>query len=110
METGDYIFDVPEQSRDIIPESPMELQEWDRKNSQLCAEWVCFWAKLGEHEKSQRAKHGANYLGVRRADAANAFRRRLIAKYGATDPSRAWLSFDDERRQRLGREPRQVFK
>lgn len=111
METGDYIFDVPERERpDVIPERPLELAAWDRKNSLLCAEWAAFWERLGEHEQRQRAQHGDRYLGVRRSDAARAFRSRLLKTHGATEPSRVWCAFDDDRRQRLGREQRSVFK
>lgn len=111
MESDDYIFDVPEQAKpDCIPDSPIELAEWDRKNALLCAEWAAFWERVHEHELRMRAQHGERYLGMRRADAANRFRQRLVKRYGATEPSRVWCAFDDDRRQRLQREPRSIFK
>jgi len=47
---------------------------------------------------------------VRRADACRAFRTKLRAKYGFTDPSDAWCTYDDERRRKLEKPERTVFK
>jgi hypothetical protein len=102
------IYEIP--APDSVPDNPAQLYEWDRVNSVLCAEWVRFWERIGEHEREMVAKHGAKYKGVRRADACRAFRVKIRAKYNATDPSDAWCTYDDERRRTLDKPPRTVFK
>lgn len=105
---SDDIYDIP--APDAIPDNPAQLYEWDRANSLLSAEWARFWERVGDHERDQSAKLGKGYRGLNRARACQAFRVRLRARYGATDPSDVWCTYDDERRRTLGKQPRPVFK
>lgn len=102
------IYEIPEP--DVVPDNPAQLAEWDRSNSVLVAEWTRFWERIGEHERDMAAKHGKAYRGLNRAAACQAFRVKLRAKYGATDPSDTWCTYDDERRRRLEKPERTVFK
>ena len=105
---GSSIYDIPEP--DKVPDNPAQLDLWDRKNSVICAEWVSFWQRVGDHERAMVAKHGDRYKGVIRDEACRAFRVKLRAKYNATDPSDAWCAYDDERRRTLNKPERTVFK
>lgn len=104
----DDTFELP--SPDVMPDNPAQFEEWDRKNSVLTAEWTRFWQRIGDHEREMARQHGSKYRGTRRNDACRAFRRVLLAKYGSTDPGDAWCRYDDERRRKLDKPPRSVFR
>lgn len=107
-DAAEDVYSLPEPDR--IPDNPAQLEAWDLENCLLVAEWEAFWRMVGEHEREQAKRHGPSYRGIRRDEATRAFRKLLRQRYAATDPSDAWLAFDDERRRNLKRDPRPIFK